>query len=77
LGAFESGAVPVVIYGRIQKKISLETGFEGSDVYSMKFFDLSGRRIFPAMNSAPIKTSVYIIRQPGAGARATTMLHVR
>ena len=74
LGAFETGSVSIVISGPIQKKMHLKPVFSGSDVHSIMFFNLSGRRVFPVMNRAPIKTSLYVIRQPGAGARTTLIL---
>ncbi len=76
LGAFETGAVAAVISGPVQRNLRLRTGFSGGDVHAMKFFDLSGRRIFPAMNNTPGKTSVFVM-QPGRGARAAMMVQLR
>jgi hypothetical protein len=75
LGAFETGPVPVVISWPIQKRMPSKAVFLTGDIHSTMFFDLSGRRVFPEINSKPIKTSVCVM-QPGGGGRATMVMQV-
>jgi hypothetical protein len=78
LGAFETGEpVAVVAYGPMQKKLPIKTGFFESAIHATEFFDLSGRRVFPGINSGSIKSGVYVIKQPSQGTRTTLMLQAR
>jgi hypothetical protein len=77
LGAFEEGAVSVVVSGPIQKKLPVTAGTFESDVHATELFNLSGCRVYPGINRVSTKTGVYVIKQPGQGTRATMILQAR
>lgn len=77
LGAFEEGKVSIIFSGPIQKKIPLKTDNPGIDMSSAEFYDLSGRRVVPAMNQVPVQTSLYAVRLPGSTHRTIMLLQIR
>jgi hypothetical protein len=76
LGAFETGAVSTADES-MQRKVSRKAGRSSIEASSMEYYDLSGRRIFPAAGKAAGKPAVYAIRPPSASNRTTLVLYMR